>query len=416
MAKRNKTNSAGVFYLDTGKGDKTYYVAYKVKDGDKYRRIEKQVGTYSGGMRVARAAELRGELIQNHKFGTPITTKSKKAVEIITLNEVFTYYLAHKRMAKNTLAGYEAMWDLHIKITLGRRDITTVTTDDLIAFRDRLRVKNDKSKFLSFKTKKLLMGLISASINFVTSINTEDAKRFRNIINPIPKLVAYDKVAATPQIRKEENDNVRTRWLSLREIEELREECSVENEVKRLRNRKGRKEDALIEATQIEGKHHTELLLYIEMLLSTGARARAGLKVKRKDIDLENNTIKMKDEKGASTYTTYITPSLKKLLEIDIIDMKPSDNLIKADYYKLYKAFIQKADKLFNEDATDKKERVVLHTLRHTFASHLATNSVPMSHIQKLLNHAEITMTMRYAKLSPDAGKDSVINIYGGAK
>ena len=412
MAKRNKTNSAGVFYFDTGKNDKTFYVAFKNKDGE---RIEKKVGKYSEGMRVAQAAKIRGELLQNDKFGIPIKTKKKEVADIITLNEVFTYYLTHKKMAANTSTGYKSMWDTHVKITLGRRDITAITTDDLIDFRDGLRAKNDKSKFLSFKTKKLLMGLIGASVNLVTSINTENAKRFKHIINPIPKLVAYDKAVSTPQIRKKESDNIRTRWLSLQEIQELKDACTVEAEIARLRNRKGRKEDALLEAMQLEGKHHTELLLYIEILLSTGARARAGLKVKRRDIDLDNNTIDMIDEKGVSTYTAYITPSLKKLLEVELTDMKPSDNLIKADYYKLYKAFIQKADKMFNEGVTDKRDRVVLHTLRHTFASHLARNSVPINHIQKLMNHANVSITMRYAKLTPDAGKEQVISIYGGA-
>ncbi|MGB5964656.1 MAG: tyrosine-type recombinase/integrase [Sulfurimonadaceae bacterium] len=413
MAQRHRTNSTGIFYFETGKGDKTYYVAYKTKEG---KRVEKKVGKYSEGMRVAQAAKIRGELLQNDKFGIPVASKKKKPAEIITLNEVFTYYLTHKKMADNTAAGYKSMWDLHVKITLGRKDITAITTDDLIAFRDGLRIKHDKSESLSFKTKKLLMGLIGASVNLVTSINTEDAKRFKHIINPMPKLVAYDKAVSTPQIRKKESDNIRTRWLSLEEINELKEACSVEAEIERLRNRRGHKEKALIEAAQLEGKHHTELALYIELLLSTGARARAGLLVKRKHIDLNDGTIEVVDEKGVSTYTAYITPNLRKLLVIDLAGMKPSDNLIKADYYKLYKAFIQKADKLFNEGVTDKRERVVLHTLRHTFASHLAKNSVPINHIQKLMNHANVSITMRYAKLSPDAGKDQVISIYGGAK
>lgn len=40
------------------------------------------------------------------------------------------------------------------------------------------------------------------------------------------------------------------------------------------------------------------------------------------------------------------------------------------------------------------------HLLRHTFASHLAMESVPIPVVQQLLGHASITMTMRYAHLS----------------
>jgi len=73
-------------------------------------------------------------------------------------------------------------------------------------------------------------------------------------------------------------------------------------------------------------------------------------------------------------------------------------------------------NKLFNADLkpTDRKNRVVVHSLRHTFASHLAINGTPIFTIQKLLNHADINMTMRYAKLAPDSGRDAVKGLYRG--
>ena len=42
-----------------------------------------------------------------------------------------------------------------------------------------------------------------------------------------------------------------------------------------------------------------------------------------------------------------------------------------------------------------------LHKLRHTFASHLAQHDVPLQKIQKLLGHANIQTTMKYAHLLP---------------
>ncbi|MGD1083038.1 MAG: tyrosine-type recombinase/integrase [Candidatus Sulfotelmatobacter sp.] len=41
------------------------------------------------------------------------------------------------------------------------------------------------------------------------------------------------------------------------------------------------------------------------------------------------------------------------------------------------------------------------HTLRHTFASHLAMRGVPMTAVQTLMGHSSITTTMRYAHLTP---------------
>jgi integrase len=41
------------------------------------------------------------------------------------------------------------------------------------------------------------------------------------------------------------------------------------------------------------------------------------------------------------------------------------------------------------------------HTLRHTFASHLAMRGVPLPAIKELMGHASITTTMRYAHVAP---------------
>jgi integrase len=41
------------------------------------------------------------------------------------------------------------------------------------------------------------------------------------------------------------------------------------------------------------------------------------------------------------------------------------------------------------------------HTLRHTFASHLAIKGVPLNAVQSLMGHSTITTTMRYAHLAP---------------
>ena len=68
----------------------------------------------------------------------------------------------------------------------------------------------------------------------------------------------------------------------------------------------------------------------------------------------------------------------------------------------------------FNEglDKNDSKNRVVTHTYRHTFASHLAINGTPIFTIQKLMNTKDIQQIMRYAKLAPDSGRDVVEGLY----
>ena len=46
------------------------------------------------------------------------------------------------------------------------------------------------------------------------------------------------------------------------------------------------------------------------------------------------------------------------------------------------------------------------------FASHLAINRTLIFTIQKLMNHRDISMTMRYAKLAHDSGRESIENLF----
>jgi len=49
-----------------------------------------------------------------------------------------------------------------------------------------------------------------------------------------------------------------------------------------------------------------------------------------------------------------------------------------------------------------------IHTLRHTFASHLVMSGVDLPTVQKLMGHADIQTTMIYAHLAPDHLADAV--------
>ena len=90
--------------------------------------------------------------------------------------------------------------------------------------------------------------------------------------------------------------------------------------------------------------------------------------------------------------------------------MEPNDKIFKTTQEVKARNIL---NDLFNFgiDSEDRKNKVVIHTLRHTFASHLAINGTPIFTIQKLMNHKDIKMTLRYAKLSPDSGRESILKL-----
>ena len=56
-----------------------------------------------------------------------------------------------------------------------------------------------------------------------------------------------------------------------------------------------------------------------------------------------------------------------------------------------------------NDGITDRRYKVVFHTLRHTFCSWLASKNVPLYTIGTPVGHKNTLSTQLYAKLSPDA-------------
>ena len=53
-------------------------------------------------------------------------------------------------------------------------------------------------------------------------------------------------------------------------------------------------------------------------------------------------------------------------------------------------------------------QNCTLHTLRHSFASHLAIQGVPLMQIQKLMGHSDYDTTLIYAHLSVESNRDAV--------
>ncbi len=76
------------------------------------------------------------------------------------------------------------------------------------------------------------------------------------------------------------------------------------------------------------------------------------------------------------------------------------------NFSKAFAGLVKKTD--LNKGVNDRRDKIVFHSLRHTFASWLALAGTDIYRINRLMRHKTLSMTMRYAHLIPDATRDAV--------
>ena len=399
LSKRHPTKVEGIFYKEiidlNNKNkvvDKQYIIRYRHDDKDRLLTVGKE----SEGIKITYVKNKRVEILNKIRLGEdPLAHKKKK--NIITLNKLAKIYFDDKRC--NTCDHCKAYskldpqaqsdveltdkdlncdhrskkhllnkYNKHLEPIFGKSDISQIKKDDVHRFIQKLQSQGKASNTING-----IIQLMSAIINH--SIKNKELP----IINPCVG------------IRKLTTDNDRQRYLSTDEVKEL--------------------------LNALQGDPRT--LLFVRLSLSTGGRLQTILNIQKIDLNLKNSTVTLKDFKNNDTYKGFIDDALKHNLGGIVKGLTPHDYIIGGKATKLSANALSSKlrpvlNRLFNVgvDEKDSKNRVVIHTLRHTFASHLAINGTPIFTIQKLMNHRDINMTMRYAKLAPDQGIEAVKGLY----
>jgi len=178
--------------------------------------------------------------------------------------------------------------------------------------------------------------------------------------------------------------------------------------------------------------------LLAEMLYGTGLRLMEGLRLRVKDIDFEKNTIIVREGKGDQDRITMLPEKLKTVLENHLQGVKtiferdmgkgrggasvppalerkypnlhktwtwqfvfPSHSLCRDPYtgfirrHHLHESVLQRAVKQALREAGINKHAGV-HTLRHSFATHLLESGTDIRTVQELLGHKHVQTTMIY--------------------
>lgn len=338
-----------------GKPDRVFDITFK----NRGRLIWEKVGWTSEGYSAAMAAQVRAERIRTLRHGEELP-QSKKRVQ--TFGQAFEKYLAWSEVSKQS-----SKTDKY-RYAGVKRDLENKSLDEI-----------NPTMLEGMKIKMLKSGLSPQSVchNFGLVRGVVNQAKLRGDYvgeNPVSKM-------RLPSVKH----TARVRFLTPAEAKRVLEGV---------------------------GKHSQQLLEICLISLHAGLRAGEIFGIRWGDLNIENGLIHVQNSKTGVARFAFLTDDLKEIFSgKDAGD--PKDLVYLSQWGKKIKNISGTYDKVIselglNDGVDDRRQRVVFHTLRHTFASWLAIQGTPILTIRELLGHKRLDMTLRYAHLSPDVKRTAV--------
>ena len=134
------------------------------------------------------------------------------------------------------------------------------------------------------------------------------------------------------------------------------------------------------------------------LLAHTGIRLSELLDLKRADVDLVGGRLRIEEAKGRRDRIVYLSPTCQRALE-RYCGAQPAAAdtplVCHASGKPVAYSWVQTAVRRWGQDAG--VMGVSPHRLRHTFATRLINLGVPVTTLQRLLGHRDLSTTQRYA-------------------
>ena len=151
------------------------------------------------------------------------------------------------------------------------------------------------------------------------------------------------------------------------------------------------------------------------------------------DIDFKNGTIFIRDPKNTRNRHAFLSAEVETMLKARYQGQATTELVFPTCNGKprlwVSDTFARTVDALglnnTGEFFTDKKgnqipvrisdarQKVVFHTLRHTFASWLVQQGTPLYTVAELMGHSTLEMTRRYSHLAPDTLRKAALSLEG---
>lgn len=380
MGKRKSTKYPGVQARESeerrfrGRPDICYTIDYRDATG---KRVRKDVGWASQGFSAALAAEMRGRLINSAKTAATMgDVPLPQKVRCPTFGEAWEKYkqdwlIPNGKDIKS--CGFLAKKHLANFMEIPLNEITAYSLDQLMADMQR--------KGLSAQTIRHAVALI------------------RRVMNRMVKWNLYNGPMPFEKITFPKLNNARERFLTPVEARDL------------------------LEALQ---KHSRQIWLIALISLHCGLRFGEIANLRWDDVHYDQMTLFIAESKNGRARHAVMTQEVASAIaalhagnRTDLIFPAKNGGIMTA----ISDTFYRVVDTLGLNDTgetitnakgeiervkiSDRRQRVVFHTLRHTYASWLAKSGQGQFTIADRLGHHSLQMTMRYTHLMDESRKAS---------
>jgi site-specific recombinase XerD len=155
----------------------------------------------------------------------------------------------------------------------------------------------------------------------------------------------------------------------------------------------------------VDNFKHRVLLMTV---YASGLRVSEAVNLKTTDIDSKNMQIHIRGGKGNKDRYCMLSKVNLDILRDYYLRYKPKEWLFYGQTLlnPLSVRTIERVFKLATEKAKIKKNATI-HTLRHSFATHLLESGVDIYHIQQLMGHSNVRTTNMYIHLQ----RKDILNI-----
>ena len=227
--------------------------------------------------------------------------------------------------------------------------------------------------------------LIQEKVNQVTDKEVEKylyhLKKNRNrSISGVKQTVASLKILFTDILKKEIPDSLNIRFRKEEKIPVVLSEEEVAAVIKAVNNLK-----------------HKVILMTI---YSAGLRLSECLALTVADMDFDRNQIRIRQGKGKKDRQTVLSRTLLSEMKDYLIKFCPKIFLFEGQKGGRYSASSVQAIMKRAVKKSGIKKHATVHTLRHSFATHLLENGTDIRFIQELLGHKRLETTQIYTHIS----------------